>query len=63
MTSQTMTPVQAFERDYAVARRRANTTWLLGSALFFVAFVATSWLGDFFKVTQVTMSDGSPSMA
>ena len=59
MTSQTMTPVQAFERDYAVAQRRANTTWLVGSALFFVAFVATSWLGDFFKVTQVTMSDGS----
>lgn len=48
-----------FETDYARARRQARVTWLAGSAIFLVLFVVTAWLGDFFKVTQVTLADGS----
>ncbi len=48
-----------FEADYARARRRARRAWLAGSAVFVGLFVLTAWLGDFFKVTQVTLPDGS----
>ncbi|MDF0600719.1 phosphonate ABC transporter, permease protein PhnE [Psychromarinibacter sp. C21-152] len=51
--------VAAFERDFATKRRRARVNWAVGSALFLAAFLATAWLGDFFKVTQVTLQDGS----
>lgn len=53
------TPRAAFERDFAQARRRARLTWAAGTALFLVLFMLTAWLGDFFKVTQMTMADGS----
>lgn len=48
-----------FESDYADQRRRTLRTWTIGTILFLIVFAATSWLGDFFKVTQVTMPDGS----
>ena len=48
-----------FEADYAAARRRARRAWLIGTVLFFIVFFFTAWLGDFFKVAQVTMPDGS----
>lgn len=32
---------------------------MIGSVLFLICFAFTSWIGDFFKVTQVTMPDGS----
>ncbi len=51
--------VSAFERDYAARRRRARRTWAIGSTLFFIAFLASAWFGDFFRVTQVTLPDGS----
>lgn len=51
--------IAAFERDYAAHRRRARTVWAVGTAIFLVLFMWTSWLGDFFKITQVTLSDGS----
>ena len=54
-----LSPVATFERDYAAARRRARLVWALGTAVFFALFFLTAWLGDFFRVTQMTMPDGS----
>lgn len=51
--------IAAFERDYAEKRRQARITWGFGTAIFLVIFAVTAFLGDFFKVTQVTMPDGS----
>ncbi|MEO1681289.1 MAG: phosphonate ABC transporter, permease protein PhnE [Pseudomonadota bacterium] len=48
-----------FERDYADLRRRTKRLWLIGTGIFLVLFVVTAWLGDFFRVTQVSMPDGS----
>lgn len=48
-----------FERAFAARRRRARMGWAIGTAIFLVLFVLTSWIGDFFKVAQVTMPDGS----
>lgn len=49
----------AFELAFAAQRKSARRAWLVGSALFLVFFLITAWLGDFFKVTQVTLQDGS----
>jgi phosphonate transport system permease protein len=48
-----------FEADYARHRRRARIVWSLATAVFVVLLLLTAWLGDFFKVTQVTTADGS----
>ncbi len=52
-------PIAQFERDFAAQRRRARIVWALGSVVFLLIFAVTSWMGDFFKVTQMTMPDGS----
>ncbi|WP_246149561.1 phosphonate ABC transporter, permease protein PhnE [Tritonibacter litoralis] len=52
-------PLSQFERDYAAKRRAARRSWLVGTVIFALAFAAASWMGDFFKVTQVTLPDGS----
>jgi len=49
----------AFELEYSALRRRSRITWAVGSALFLLLFAFSAWLGDFFKVTQVTMPDGA----
>ena len=51
--------ISAFETDFQAQRRRARTAWAVGTVIFLIIFALTSWLGDFFKVTQVTMPDGS----
>ncbi|WP_428925104.1 phosphonate ABC transporter, permease protein PhnE [Marinibacterium sp. SX1] len=51
--------IARFEADYAALRRRSRRAWALGTALFLALFALTSWLGDFFLVTQVTLPDGS----
>lgn len=51
--------IAAFERDYAETRRQARIAWGVGTAIFLIVFAVTAWLGDFFKVTQVTLPDGS----
>lgn len=56
---QSPSPILDFERDYAAKRRRSLRTWTLGTLIFLGVFALTSWLGDFFKVTQVTLPDGS----
>ncbi|MFW2544850.1 phosphonate ABC transporter, permease protein PhnE [Primorskyibacter sp. 2E107] len=52
-------PVADFERDFAARRRRARIGWAIGAAVFLTLFAFTSWIGDFFKVTQITLPDGS----
>lgn len=52
-------PLDQFELDYAAQRRRAKLTWLIASVVFIAFFTFSAWLGDFFKVTQVTLTDGS----
>lgn len=51
--------VASFETAFALDRRRARLGWTVGSLVFFVLLFGTAWLSDFFKVTQVTLSDGS----
>ena len=51
--------ITRFEAEFAARRRRARLTWLIGTAVFFTLFGLTAWIGDFFKVTQVTLPDGS----
>ena len=50
---------QAFESDYAQARRRARQYWMIGLIIFGVLFALSSLASDFFKYTQMTMPDGS----
>ncbi|MEO1362409.1 MAG: phosphonate ABC transporter, permease protein PhnE [Pseudomonadota bacterium] len=52
-------PMDQFELDYASRRQRAKLAWLIASIIFLAAFTFSAWLGDFFKVTQVTLTDGS----
>ena len=52
-------PIDQFEADYADMRKRMKVTWLIASIIFIIAFSFSAWLGDFFKVTQVTLPDGS----
>ncbi|PKP62369.1 MAG: phosphonate ABC transporter, permease protein PhnE, partial [Alphaproteobacteria bacterium HGW-Alphaproteobacteria-8] len=49
----------AFERDYAAARARARIVWLTGTLVFTALFLMTAGFSDFFKVTQVTLTDGT----
>lgn len=59
---ETVEPVRAldqFEEDYAAQRRRSKLIWLLASVIFLAVFAFSAWLGDFLKVTQVTLQDGS----
>ncbi|MEO1153438.1 MAG: phosphonate ABC transporter, permease protein PhnE [Pseudomonadota bacterium] len=51
--------VSDFEAEFAALRRRTRITWAVGSGIFLMLFIFSSWLGDFFKVTQVSMPDGS----
>lgn len=48
-----------FELDYAAKRRRLRRAWLISGFVFMVLFSLSAWIGDFFKVTQVTLPDGS----
>jgi phosphonate transport system permease protein len=48
-----------FEAEFAQKRRIARRNWALGTALFLMLFALAAWMGDFFKVTQVTLPDGS----
>ena len=53
------TPLDQFEVDYAALRRRTKIGWTVAAVIFILAFTFSAWLGDFFKVTQVTNIDGS----
>lgn len=51
--------IARFETDYDTARRRARIGWAVGVVVFAAIFALTAWIGDVFKVTQVSMPDGS----
>lgn len=51
--------ILAFERDYAVQRRRARLTFAAVSGGLLILFLLTAEASNFFKVTQVTLADGS----
>ncbi len=53
------TAINDFERDFAEHRRRTRLYWAVGTLMFFVIFYVTALIGDFFKVTQVSLPDGS----
>lgn len=57
--AQASNTITEFERDFAAKRRRSLRAWTIGTVLFLIIFALTSWLGDFFKITQVSMPDGS----
>lgn len=63
MTTAAMTAVPdrltQFETDYAAKRQRARRVWLIGTVIFALLFGFSAWIGDFFKVTQMTLPDGS----
>ena len=60
MTTFPLSPaVQAFEAAYAVARRRSRLIWLVSTLVFAVLFMGAALQSDFFKITQVTLADGS----
>ena len=53
------TAILAFERDFAVQRRRARLTFAGVTIVLVGLFLLTAETSDFFKVTQVTLADGS----
>lgn len=48
-----------FEKNYAQLRHQTRKTWAVGTVIFLILFSLSAWLGDFFKITQVSMPDGS----
>lgn len=52
-------PIDQFELDFANQRRRMRLTWFIATVIFLALFTFSAYLGDFFKVTQVTLVDGS----
>jgi phosphonate transport system permease protein len=53
------TAILTFERDFAVQRKRARLTFAIVTAVLVVLFLLTAEASNFFKVTQVTLADGS----
>lgn len=51
--------ILAFERDYAVKRRRNLITFFAVTGVLLVLFLMTAEASNFFKITQVTLADGS----
>lgn len=51
--------ILAFERDYALQRRRSRLTFVLVTGVLVVLFLVTAEASNFFKITQVTLADGS----
>jgi phosphonate transport system permease protein len=53
------TAILAFERDYAMQRRKARLTFVSVTGVLVVLFLLTAEASNFFKITQVTLADGS----
>ena len=51
--------MKGFEDEFQALRRQSRRYWAIGTILFFICFMLSAWLGDFFKVTQLTLQDGS----
>lgn len=48
-----------FERDFARARRKARLTFAIVTGALVVLFLLTAEASNFFKITQVTLADGT----
>jgi phosphonate transport system permease protein len=53
------TAILAFERDFAQHRRKSRLTFLAVTSVLMVLFLLTAEASNFFKITQVTLADGS----
>ena len=51
--------ILAFDTDFARHRRRSRLTFLVVSLTLVVLFLVSAEASDFFKITQVTLADGS----
>jgi phosphonate transport system permease protein len=51
--------ILAFERDFAEQRRRERLTFAIVTLVLVVLFLMTAEASNFFKITQVTLADGS----
>lgn len=51
--------ILAFERDYAQHRRKARLTFVAVTGVLVLLFLLTAEASNFFKITQVTLADGS----
>jgi phosphonate transport system permease protein len=51
--------ILAFERDYAQHRRKARLTFAAVTGVLMLLFLLTAEASNFFKITQVTLADGS----
>lgn len=51
--------ILAFERDYALHRRRARMTFVIVTGVLVLLFLLTAEASNFFMITQVTLADGS----
>lgn len=51
--------VLAFERDYAIRRHQAQLTFVVVTAVLVVLFLLSAEASNFFRITQVTLADGS----
>lgn len=49
----------SFEQDYINYRRKSRREWLLWTTVMVVLLTVTAYLSDFFKVTQISLADGS----
>lgn len=53
------TAILAFEHDYAQHRRKSRQTFLAVTGVLAILFLLTAEASNFFKITQVTLADGS----
>jgi phosphonate transport system permease protein len=53
------TAILAFERDFAQHRRKSRLAFLAVTSVLMVLFLLTAETSNFFKITQVTLADGS----
>ena len=53
------TAILAFVRDYAVQRHHTRLTFAAVTAVLIVLFLLTAEASNFFKITQVTLADGT----
>ena len=53
------TAILTFEQDYAQHRRKARLTFLAVTVVLTVLFLLTAEASNFFKITQVTLADGT----
>lgn len=59
LPTEALTPIQAFERDYAILRRKTRMYWLIGTIVFIAVFLFTSWFSGFYEFRMTSLEDGT----